>query len=157
MKPRMNIEILDPEGFSSLLNMETYLSSISLDKKVKELIKIRTSQLNACAYCIELHASSAGKCGETESRIYALNAWKESPLFTDKEKALLSLTEEVTFIAENGLTEQTFQSARTYYTDKLIMQAIIQAAVTNAWNRIAISSRSIHPNQVAKLEPDSIL
>jgi alkylhydroperoxidase family enzyme len=113
--------------------------------------------LNACAYCIELHTSSARKCGETESRIYALNAWKESPLFTDKEKALLSLTEEVTFIAENGLTEQTFHNARKYYSDKLIMQAIIQVAVTNAWNRITISSRSIHPNQAVKLEPDSIL
>src|SRR5688500_684764 len=139
MKPRMNIEILDPDGFSALLNMETYLSSICLNKKDKELIKIRTSQLNACADCIELHTSSARKGGETESRIYALNAWKESPLFTDKEKALLSLTEEVTFIAENGLTELTFQSARKYYSDKLIMQAIIQVAVTNAWNRLTIS------------------
>jgi len=155
MEPRMNIEKLEPEGFSTLLNVEAYLSKISLSNKDKELIKIRASQLNACAYCIEMHTSTAREAGETESRIYALNAWKESPLFTDEEKALLSVTEEVTFIAEGGLTEETFQNARKYFSDHLIMQAIIQVAMTNAWNRIATSSRSIHPNNLAKMPATS--
>jgi AhpD family alkylhydroperoxidase len=147
----MNIEKLEPEGFSTLLSVEAYLFTTSLSNKDKELIKIRASQLNACAYCIEMHTSTARKHGETESRIYALNAWEESPLFTDEEKALLSVTEEVTFIAEKGLTEDTFQNARKYFSDQLIMQAIIQAAMINTWNRIAISSRSVHPNNLAKM------
>lgn len=142
----MNIESLEPKGFSALLEVEKYLSAISLSKKDKELIKIRSSQLNGCAYCIEMHTTSARKSGETESRIYALNAWRESPLFTDSEKALLAVTEEVSFIAEKGLSEQTYQLAKRYFSDELIMQMIIQTAVTNAWNRIAISSKSIHPS-----------
>jgi AhpD family alkylhydroperoxidase len=146
MQPRMNIEILEPEGFSTLLEVEKYLSATALSKKDKELIKIRSSQLNGCAYCIEMHTTAARKSGETESRIYALNGWRESPLFSDSEKALLALTEEVTFIGKEGLTEQTFQWARKHFSDDFIMQAIIQVAVTNAWNRITISSRSIHPN-----------
>jgi AhpD family alkylhydroperoxidase len=112
--------------------VEKYLSNTTLGKKDKELIKIRASQLNACAYCVEMHTSSARNSGETESRIYALSAWKESLLFSDSEKALLSVVEEVTFIAEEGLSEQTFQRARKYFSDQLIMQAIIQVAVTNA-------------------------
>lgn len=146
MQPRMNIEILEPKGFTALIDVENYLSSTSLSKKDRELIKIRSSQLNACAYCIEMHTSLARKSGETESRIYALSAWKDSPLFTDSEKSLLSITEEVTFIAVKGLSDQTFQMARRYFSNQQIMQIIIQVAMTNAWNRVAISSRSIHPN-----------
>ena len=146
MIPRMNIEHLEPDGFSALLKVESYLSSINLSSKYKELIKIRVSQLNGCAYCIEMHTSTARKAGETESRIYALNAWKESPLFSEKEKALLAVAEELTFIANHGLNEKTFQKAKTYFNDHHIMQAVIQVAITNAWNRIAISSRSIHPH-----------
>ena len=96
----MNIGILEPQGFAALLNVEKYPSSTTLSTKDKELIKIRTSQMNACAYCIEMHTSSACNSRETEARIYSLNAWKESPLFTDSEKALLSVVEEVTLIAE---------------------------------------------------------
>ena len=146
MIPRMNIEHLEPHGFSALLKAESYLSSINLSSKYKELIKIRVSQLNGCAYCIEMHTSNARKAGETESRIYALNAWKESPLFSEQERALLAVEEELTFIANDGLTEKTFQNARTYFDDHQIMQVVIQVAMTNTWNRIAMSSRSIHPH-----------
>jgi AhpD family alkylhydroperoxidase len=91
MELRMNIEKLEPEGFSTLLNVEAYLSKSSLRKKDKELIKIRASQLNGCPYCIEMHTSSARKSGETESRIYALRAWRESPFVYGRGTSLACL------------------------------------------------------------------
>ncbi len=144
MEQRINIKQLEPKAYEVLLAMERYLSTTELTLQLRELIKIRVSQINKCVYCIEMHAKDARKAGETEQRIYALSAWEESPLFTDEERAVLALSEEVTRIFEHGVNDITFQNARKYYTDKQIAQIIIVINQINFWNRIAISTKMFH-------------
>ena len=109
MNERINIASLEPKSFEVLLQMEKYIASTGLDHKLKELIKIRASQINKCAYCLEMHTEDARKGGETEQRIYALSAWEESPYFTGAERATLALTEEVTKLSEHGVKKIHFR------------------------------------------------
>ncbi|HMG84005.1 MAG TPA: carboxymuconolactone decarboxylase family protein [Ferruginibacter sp.] len=145
MQQRLSIKDLEPESYKALLGLEKYFATTGIDKLLKELIKIRASQINGCAYCIQSHSTDARKYGETEQRIYALSAWWESPLFTEEEKAALAMTDEVTRIAEKGLSEPTFQNAKKYYSDNLIAQIIMLIGTINVWNRIAITTHMFHP------------
>ncbi|MDP2542428.1 MULTISPECIES: carboxymuconolactone decarboxylase family protein [Tenacibaculum] len=144
MKQRLNIQELEPNAYNAVLGIFKYLETSTLSKKSKNLIKIRASQINTCAYCIEMHTAEALKNGEEQNRIFALSAWKESPLFSEKEKALLSATDEVTLISNNGLTENTFQKLKEYFTDNEIAQIIMQIGEINIWNRIAVSTQMFH-------------
>ena len=146
MNERINIASLEPKSFEVLLQMEKYIASTGLDHKLKELIKIRASQINKCAYCLEMHTEDARKGGETEQRIYALSAWEESPYFTGAERATLALTEEVTKLSEHGVKGNTFQDMRKYFTDHQIAQIIIVIGQINFWNRINVSTKQLfHP------------
>ncbi|MGC4128674.1 MAG: carboxymuconolactone decarboxylase family protein [Bergeyella sp.] len=145
MKQRISIKQLEPKAYEVLYAMEKYLAEIDLSLQLRELIKIRVSQINKCAFCLEMHTKDARKAGETEQRIYALSAWEESPLFTDEERAVFALTEEVTKIAEHGVQDTTFQNIQTYFSDKQIAQIIIAINQMNFWNRIAISTKMFHP------------
>lgn len=144
MKQRINIQELEPNAYKAIFKLSNYLENTSLSKKLKQLIKIRASQINGCAYCIEMHTIEALKNKETQNRIFALSAWWESPLFSEDEKALLAITDEVTQISNNGLTEDTFQKARKYFNDKDIAQIILQICEINTWNRIAVSTGMQH-------------
>ena len=148
MKTRFNIEKVEPTLYASMLALEGLVRKSSLKKPYKELIKIRASQINSCAFCIEMHTAEARKFGETESRIYALSAWKESPLFSEEERALLALTDEVTLIGNHGLSDETYAELQKYFDEATIAQAIMQVVTINAWNRIAVSSRMMHAHQV---------
>ena len=148
MKTRFNIEQVEPTAYSSMLGLEGYVRKSPLKAGYKELIKIRASQINSCAYCIEMHTADARKHGESESRIYALSAWRESPLFTDEERALLALTDEVTLIANKGLTDETYSELNKYFDETTIAQAIMQVVTINAWNRITVSTRMMHSYQL---------
>ena len=148
MKTRFNIQEIDPNAYTAMSALEGYVRKTPLKFAHKELIKIRASQINQCAYCIEMHTADARQHGETESRIYALSAWRESPLFTDEERALLTLTEEVTLIGNKGLSDKTYAELQKYFDDKTIAQAIMQVVTINAWNRITISSRIMHAHQM---------
>lgn len=144
MEQRLDIHNLEPQAYKALLEMEKYLASCGLGKIQLELIKIRASQINHCAYCIEMHTADALKYGETARRIFALSAWKESPLFDEKENVLLAMTEEITLISQNGLTEETYEKAKIHFSDHEIAQIILQIGQINFWNRIAVSSHSFH-------------
>ena len=144
MKQRINIQELEPNAYKAIFGLSKYLDKTSLSKKLRQLIKIRASQINGCAYCIEMHSDEALKKGETQNRIFALSAWWESPLFSEEEKALLAVTDEVTCISNKGLTENSFQKARNYFSDNEIAQIIIQISEINTWNRIAISTHIQH-------------
>jgi len=145
MKQRIDIKELETKVYEVLFAMEKYLSTTSLTLQLRELIKIRVSQINKCAYCLEIHTKDARKAGETEQRIYALSAWEESPLFTTEERAVLSLTEEITRIADKGVGDVIFQNVQTYFTDNQIAQIIIVINQINFWNRIAVSTKMFHP------------
>ena len=144
MKQRLNIQELEPNAYKAILEIFKYLETTSLSKNIKNLIKIRSSQINSCAYCIEIHTTEALKNGEKQNRIFALSAWKESPLFSKKEKALLAATDEITQVSNNGLTEDTFQKLKSYFSDNEIAQIIIQIGEINIWNRIAVSTLMFH-------------
>jgi len=113
IEPRMSIRDLEPDAYDTFLNLEKYIGSTGLDRRLRELIRIRASQINGCAYCIQLHTTEALQLGEEERRIYALSAWHESPLFTPEERAVLAMTDEITDISLNGLTEETGSSSMT--------------------------------------------
>ena len=127
-----------------MFDMEKYLSATDLSFSLRELIKIRASQINKCAFCLEMHTRDAREAGETEQRIYALSAWEESPLFSKEEKAVLAMVEEVTRISEQGVRDITFQNLQQYFSEKQIAQIIITINQINFWNRIAVSTRLFH-------------
>ncbi len=140
MEPRMNLQNVQPAAYKAMYGLETYMATTQLTKTQKELIKIRASQINGCAFCIDMHTKDAVKNGETAQRIFLLNAWRETDLFTEEEKVLLAVTEEITLISQQGLTEQTYQKAKQYFTEEFIAQVIVAVVTINAWNRIAIST-----------------
>jgi len=144
MQPRINISELEPKSFKAMMGLETYLAEVDLTPNLRQLIKIRASILNNCAYCIEMHTVEAKKLGESEQRLYALAAWQESPLFSDKERALLKLTDEVTLVAEQGLSDATYEACLAAVGEQGVAQCIMQVVTINAWNRIAVATRMMH-------------
>lgn len=140
MQKRVNINSAEPNALKAMMGLEAYLSQISISKTAKELIKIRASQINGCAYCIDMHTKDAMKNGETGQRIFLLNAWKETGrIFTDEEKIVLAITEEVTLIHQNGLSDETYEKALQFFSENQIAEIIMAIITINAWNRIAIS------------------
>lgn len=141
MSARLNIATVDAAAYKAMLGLEGYLHKTSLSPIQKELIKIRASQINSCAFCLDMHTKDAIKYGETPQRIFILSAWKEAKeLFTEEEQALLAMTEEVTLISQNGLTEETYQKAKSVFNDNQIAEIIMAIVTINAWNRIAVST-----------------
>lgn len=141
MENRFDIQQVEPSAFNAMLSLENYLQNTRLSKTHLELIKIRASQINGCAFCIDMHTSAALKNGETPQRIFLLNAWKETELFTEEEKTILAITEEVTLISEDGLSDKTYKQAEKHFDVNYIAQIIMAVATINAWNRILISSK----------------
>jgi len=144
MEKRIDINNLQPNAYKAMFGLENYLSKTTLDALTKQLIKIRASQTNGCAYCIQMHTEEAKNLGESEQRIYALSAWKESPLFSDKERALLSLTDEITLIAQNGLSKNVYEKALQALGEDSLAEAIMQIVTINAWNRLAVATAMRH-------------
>lgn len=140
MSKRINIYNLEPEAYKALRELERYLAASKLNPLLKELIKIRASQINGCAYCINMHTRDARKLGETEQRIYALSAWWDTPYFTEEEQAVLALTEEVTRIS-NRVSDETYNRAAKVLDEHALAQVIMAIIAINSWNRISITTR----------------
>ena len=139
MHKRMNIAVVEPEGYNAILALEKYIATTQLSKTHKELIKIRASQINGCAFCLDMHTKDARKHGETEQRIYTLGAWRDTPFFSEDEQAVLALTEEVTLIG-NHVSDKTYDEAVKVLGEKYIAQVIMMIITINCWNRIAITT-----------------
>ncbi|HEY5285912.1 MAG TPA: carboxymuconolactone decarboxylase family protein [Solirubrobacteraceae bacterium] len=120
--------------------MAAFDRSIELDPALRELVKIRASQLNGCAYCIALHTRDARKAGESEQRLYALAAWRESPLFSERERVALELTDTITRIGESGVPEAVYERAASEFSPAELANLIFAITAINAWNRIAVTS-----------------
>ncbi|HEY5392115.1 MAG TPA: carboxymuconolactone decarboxylase family protein [Hanamia sp.] len=144
MTKRIAIKEIEPEAYKAMLGMEHYTSNSKLPQQLRELIKIRASQINNCAYCIDMHTEEALKVGETQRRIFAISAWKESPLFTEEERAVLQLTEEITLIAKDGVRDETYKKVLSFYDENEVAKIIMQIIVINSWNRIAVSTKMIY-------------
>jgi AhpD family alkylhydroperoxidase len=144
MTTRIDISQLQPAAYQPMFGLEGYLAETDLTVSIKELIKLKASMINKCAYCIQMHSEQARKNGETEQRIYALTAWQESPLFTAEERAVLALTEEVTLISATGVSDATFQRCIALFGEQKVAQLIMQIVTINAWNRIALATKLVH-------------
>lgn len=143
MNKRINIPELEPAAFKALLGLEDYIRSCGLSDRHLELIKIRASQINGCAYCIDLHTSDALKKGMEACHIFLLDAWAEADVFDDPEKVILAMTEEITMISESGLTDKTYDDARQYFDEHYVAKIIMAVVTINSWNRIAISTKKV--------------
>lgn len=140
MEARLKMIELQPEAYKALFSLEKSLNNIALSPIEKHLIKIRASQINGCAFCINMHTRDARKAGETEKRIYLLNAWKETGLFSERERIILDFTEEITLISQGGLSDKTYKAGLKIFSEVEISQIIMCIVAINAWNRIAIAS-----------------
>lgn len=139
MNTKVNIGKATPEAYKALMDLSAYVATTGLQPIHMELIKIRASQINGCAFCINMHTTEARKMGETEQRIYLLSAWRESILFTEEEKAILALTEEVTNI-QNHISDATYQNAAKLFDENYLSHIIMMIISINSWNRFAIAS-----------------
>jgi AhpD family alkylhydroperoxidase len=137
---RFKMQQTEPEAWKAMYGLEKYLSTSGLSATHKHLIKVRASQLNGCAYCLDMHTKEARKDGETEQRLYMLSAWRETTLFSPEEKALLALTEQVTLISQGGVSDAVYQQARALLDEHYVAQALMAIVSINAWNRIAITT-----------------
>lgn len=130
---------LAPNGLKNMQAMEAYLSTTTLQKKLMELVKIRVSQINGCAYCINSHAETALKLGETQQRIFLLNAWTETDKFSDAEKVVLELAELLTKISEHDMPRSLYDKVLMHYTEKEYVDLVLLITQINSWNRLALA------------------
>ncbi|SFP64740.1 alkylhydroperoxidase AhpD family core domain-containing protein [Pseudarcicella hirudinis] len=136
---RIKINQVEPEAYKAMIAFDKYLGTTGLNPLHKELIKIRSSQLNGCAYCIDMHTRDARSLGETEQRIYALSAWRDTPFFSVEERAILALTEEVTLITQK-VSDETYAEAVRVLGEKYVAQVIMAIIIINSWNRIGVAT-----------------
>jgi AhpD family alkylhydroperoxidase len=143
MEPRLAYDKAAPGAFQAMLGLEKYLHGCGLEPALIHMVKLRASQINGCAYCIDMHWKDARALGESEMRLYSLDAWHESPCYSDRERAALEWTEALTNISETHAEDAIFEQVRPHFTDKELADLTFLIAAINAWNRIAISMRSV--------------
>jgi AhpD family alkylhydroperoxidase len=141
----MNFQQAAPDTVKALIALETQIQSSGLEQSLIELVKTRASQINGCAYCINMHTQDARKHGETEQRLYLLNAWREAPAYTDRERAALAWTEAVTLISDTHAPDDLYNEVRAHFSDAETANLTMLIATINAWNRLAIAFRAIPP------------
>jgi AhpD family alkylhydroperoxidase len=149
MKARLNPYAAAPETMKALAAIEPIIVASGLDPSLIELVKTRASQINGCAFCIHMHTKDARAHGETEERLYLLNAWHESSLYTDRERAALAWTEALTLIAETHAPDDIFSALKVQFNDTEIANLTVLIGLINTWNRIAIGNRAQHPARKA--------
>lgn len=139
MSNRINYEKVRPDNIKIMFEMEKLLANNTIDKELQELIKIRVSQINGCAFCLNMHTDDARKIGVDEKRIYLLNAWNDTDIYSDKEKTALELAESVTLISERKVPGNLYDKVRAYYSEEEYTDLIFIIGQINTWNRISIS------------------
>jgi AhpD family alkylhydroperoxidase len=143
MQTRLDIQRVAPGAVHAMLALEGYVRKSRLEPSLLELIKMRASQINGCAYCLDMHSKDARDQGETEQRLYALNAWRETPFFTDRERAALAWTEAVTEVSKNHVPDSVYDEVRERFTDEELVNLTLAITTINSWNRLAISFRAV--------------
>lgn len=141
MKKRINFNVVQPAAYDAMDALDTFVNGSSINKLHREFIKIRASQINGCAYCVDMHSRDARKLGETEQRVFLISAWKEAgDIFSEEERLVLKMTEEITLIHQQGLTEATYENAIVLFGEEKTAQLIIAVITINAWNRIGVAT-----------------
>ncbi|GAA4290554.1 carboxymuconolactone decarboxylase family protein [Actinokineospora soli] len=142
---RVNVAEVAPDAYKAMLGLEKYLAGSSLPKTTFELVKLRASQINGCAYCVDMHAHDAKAAGETDERLFAVAAWREAPYFTDAERAALAFAESATRLADHGhgVPDEVWDEAAAHYDEQTLAALIVAVSTINAWNRIAVATRAV--------------
>ncbi len=143
MKTRIAYSKDAPHAIKGLLEIEKYVGGSGLERSVYELVKTRASQINGCAYCIDMHTKDARKAGETEQRLYGLSAWRETPFYTERERAALAWTEALTLISENDVPDSLYEATRKHFNEEEMVALTMAIIAINGWNRLAISFRTL--------------
>jgi AhpD family alkylhydroperoxidase len=133
-----------PDGYAALRRVEDYIQRSGLPPRMIELVKMRASQINGCAFCLDTHSKDARKRGETEQRLYLLNGWRESPLYAPEERAALAWTEALTLVSETHAPDADYEALRKHFSDKEVVDLTILVGMINLWNRLAIGMRYVH-------------
>jgi AhpD family alkylhydroperoxidase len=150
MTPRIDYRKFSPDALQAMLALEKHLAGCGLDHKFMHMLKLRASQINGCAFCIDMHSIDARATGDTEQRLYALDAWRETPFFDDRERAALAWVEAVTLVSQSHVPDAVYDEVRQHFSEQEIVDLTYLAATINAWNRIAISLRTVPGRYKAK-------
>lgn len=143
MQARLEVQRIAPQAYRAMAVLESYARSSGLEPALLELVRLRASQINGCAYCIDMHTKDAHANGESEQRLYALTAWRETPFCTGREQAALAWTEAVTLISENHAPDEVFEEVRRRFTEEELVNLTMAIIAINGWNRLAISFRTV--------------
>jgi AhpD family alkylhydroperoxidase len=150
MAHRLNPFTVAADGFAAIAAVETYLKGCGLDERLQLLVKTRVSQINGCEYCLHMHTEDARALGETEARLYLLDAWHESALYSPRERAALAWAESLTHIARTHAPDDVYDELLRHFSEKEAADLSIAIAMINAWNRLAIGARAVHPSDLRK-------
>ncbi len=154
MKSRINVAHVSPAAYRAISGLETYIHSSSIEEPLVHLLKMRVSQINGCAYCLDMHSKDARALGETEQRLYSLDAWREAPYYTDRERAALAFVEAITLITQGHVEDDVYEEARKVFNEHELVDLAMVAVAINGWNRLAITFRAeagaYQPKQQAK-------
>ena len=143
MQLRLDYRQKSSGAYKAMLGLERFVSNCGLEHPLLELIKTRASQINGCAYCIDMHTKDARAAGETEQRLFGLSAWRETPFYTDRERAALEWTEVLTLISQNDVPDEQYERVRQYFSEEELVNLTLAIVTINGWNRLAISFRSL--------------
>jgi AhpD family alkylhydroperoxidase len=146
MQQRIDVTKVSPAAYQAVAALQTYVDRSGLDAKLRDLIKIRVSQINGCAFCLAMHTRDARKTGETDERMHLLAAWREAPIYSARERAALAWVEAITLVSQGHVPDEVFEAVRKQFSEKEIVDLTAAAAAINTWNRIAIALRA--PPQV---------
>ncbi|KAB2875000.1 MAG: carboxymuconolactone decarboxylase family protein [Burkholderiaceae bacterium] len=150
MKSRMDYKKAAPDMFKAMLALETSARQGSVEHSILELVKMRVSQINGCAYCLDMHSKDARAAGETEQRLHVLAAWREAPFYSERERAALAWAEALTLVAKRGVPDALYEQVREQFSEKALVELTLAVIAINGWNRLAIGFRSEVGGYVAK-------
>ena len=142
MKSRIDIQNASPGAVRAMLGLQDYVNQSGLESSLLELVKMRASQINGCAYCLDMHAKEARAAGESEQRLYLLDAWREAPFYTDRERAALEWTEAVTRVNDSHVPDEAFEAVSNQFGEEELVDLTLAIVAINGWNRLAISFRA---------------
>ena len=142
MESRFNPYTTSPDAYKAMRGLEEYLRTCGLEESLLHLVKLRASQINGCAYCLDMHWKDLRAIGENEQRLYSLDAWRECPWYTDRERAALAWTDALTLITNGHVSDAVYEQVRPHFTDKELTDLTLAVTTINAWNRISIASRT---------------
>ncbi|HKY93649.1 MAG TPA: carboxymuconolactone decarboxylase family protein [Kiloniellales bacterium] len=144
MNARLYAPAIAPAAFKAVLQLQTYVDNSGLEMSLQELVKMRASQINGCAFCLDMHAKDARTAGESEARLYLLPAWRESPLYSDRERAALAWTEALTLVADKGAPDDLYAEVRRHFSEKELADLTVLIGTINVWNRMNVAFRTQH-------------